>query len=102
MKLLVRLFLVFIFQLNALNVLAGMVEMDHFNTDNVTISELQDSELDSHCDATEGTIDHCHCVVCFAITDTEVIKSDSGDSQKFFAFNSGSNHPYYAIYKPPQ
>lgn len=102
MKLMARLILVLIFQLNALNALAGMVEMDHSTTDNVTIEEIQNIEPDSHCDAAEGSIDHCHCVVCFAIVDTGVVKSDSGDSQQFFALTKGSRNTYYGIYKPPQ
>ena len=102
MKLMARLILVFIFQMNALNAMAGMVEMDHSNIDNVTIAETQDTELDNHCDAAEGSIDHCHCVVCFAIVDSEVVKNDSEDSQQFFASIKGSSHPYYGIYKPPQ
>lgn len=102
MKLMARLILVFFFQLNALNALAGMVEMDHYNIDNVSIAETQDAGLDNHCDAAEGSIDQCHCVVCFAIVDTELVKNDSDDSQQFFALIKRSNHPYYGIYKPPQ
>lgn len=97
-----RLILVFIFQLNALNALAGMVEMDRSNIDNVSIADAQDTELDNHCDAAEGSIDHCHCVVCFAIVDSEVVKNDSDDSQQFFALTKVASHAYYGIYKPPQ
>lgn len=102
MKFWVRLFIVVVFQLNALNALAGMADMGlpYAYSDNV--SESQNGELDSHCDVSGGTVDHCHCVVCFAITNTETVGGSSNDSRQLWPVAQNARAPYYGIYKPPQ
>jgi len=102
MKLMIRLMLVFVFQFNALNALAGMLELPQYTGDYGSISESQQSAPGSHCDVSESAIDHCHCAICFVVVDSEEPNKISGRSQQFFALTINANQPYFGIYKPPQ
>lgn len=102
MKSMARLFLVFIFQLSALNALAGMVEMDHSTTEHTIVVEYQNTQLSDHCDDGNDSGNHCHCVVCTAVVETSTFQGKTGDSQQFLAQITTSKQPYYGIFKPPQ
>jgi hypothetical protein len=102
MKLMVRLLLVFIFQLSALDALAGMVEMDHSTTEHTFVAGHQSTQLSDYCDEVSNSGNHCHCVVCIAVVETSSFQGKTDDSQQFLAQITTSKHPYYEIFKPPQ
>lgn len=102
MKLMARLCLVFIFQLSALNALAGMVQMDHSTIEQTIVAGHQNTQLSDHCDDVSNSGNHCHCVVCIAVVETGVFQGNTDDSQQFLAQITTSKQPYYGIFKPPK